>query len=180
MISCDQFRDAVAIDHVALSQMQADHRDTCPDCAEYLDMIAYIDMHGPAATQYTVSEAFSRRLLQSIDDYAADAAHYHMQSPQWRVSAILGVTALVCGLVMTFFFSIAPVLTIIPQLREMLPDMSMIQHYVQHYGQSSSILALAQTLHAQTIWMIVIVVVWLIIINGAKHRQFGVINHHVS
>jgi hypothetical protein len=55
-----------------------------------------------------------------------------------------------------------------------------IQHYVQQYGQSSTILLLAQTLHAQTIWMIVIVIVWLIVSNSAKQRQGGVINQHIS
>jgi hypothetical protein len=178
--ACDQFRDAVAIDHVMLSQMCIDHRNTCPECAEYLDMIAYIDMHGPAATQYVVSDAFAQRLLQSIDDYAPVSAHRPIESPQGRVSAILGLTALLCGIVMMLLFSVGAVLAGIPQLRALLPDVSVIQHYVQQYGQSSTILLLAQTLHAQTIWMIVIVIVWLIVSNSAKQRQGGVINQHIS
>jgi hypothetical protein len=182
VITCDQCRDIVSIDHTAVDEAVFDHLAACPSCSAYLDAIIQIDIHGPSATRYVVSDSFSQRLLQSIDEYtftsipgAIDDYRSH-----WRVSLILGVTALICGIFTATLYNVTPLISFITPLYEILADIRINEYISQYYTQISDFIPIMELVHTQTVLMVILIIFWLIIVNSSRHAYSSKANHHIS
>jgi len=180
VITCDQCRDIVSIDHTAIDEAVFEHLAACPPCSAYLDAIIQIDVHGPSITRYTISNSFAQRLLQSIDEHTPVSGAFDDYRSKWRVSLILGATALICGIFMASLYNITPFISFIAPLHEKLPEMRITESISQYYLQIRTITPVMEVIHTQTVWMIVLITFWLIVVNNSRNTHLNAENRQVS
>jgi len=176
VITCDHCRDILSLDHTAIDEAVHEHLFVCPPCSAYLDAIIQLDVHGPSVTRYSVSDSLSQRMLQSIDDYVSTSELVDDHHSRLRVSLILGVTALVCGICMAALYNITGFTSFITPLHETLSVIRFTERISEYYMQISDFMPIMEILHTQTVWMVILITFWLIIVNN--RNTYLSTNHH--